>query len=562
MTNINKNIRFYQPNDPYYYQVDNLPLVDLLNNDITLENRLSELEQSVNAVITGGTQGTITLGSISDLKAYVEPLDGDIDNFGRIYVRPGKFNCRMQLPATRESGWRMMRDDDNFFNNTNFNGTGGLISTNTEADFVRETKGLARTAIVEFYQTSTGTDKFIEVPSFDASEFNSASPPAERLDLIYIKGSKSLDTRYESTNIPEASLGIIRGAYFRTDAAAGLKGNGPRFDNPVARLSGKVTGMSNAQIPAGTNLPNFGSVPLPDDLVNFAWHKTTLDTLDSTLMNQQVETQAAFCLPVAYVRVPAGYTQGQSIDPSNVVDIRPFFRTAELTYNERAAIASAVRPNGSNPFVTRTALDAELAALTNGSSENSNRIEILTGQVEVVQVEVNDIKNDLYGTGTLETPTSKNFEGRIINLEAGSTGGGGSGAGHKVHMFSFPVAIAGGSTAIFGTNFPAYHSIGPLVLPSHQNKVVAGLFTVRSEPLAGLAQSLALRIGATSTDFLISEAIAIPNMSFQPKHYHSFQCAVDEGGSGSSYYAVFRTTTAGVDGHVFTLWCTGYIYEG
>ena len=209
MANINKNIRFYQPNDPYYYQVDNLPLVDLLNNDIALENRLTELEQSVNTVVTGGTQGSITLGSISDLKAYVEPVTGDIDKFGRIYVRPGKFNCRMQLPATRESGWRMMRDADNFFNNTNFNGTGGLASTSTEDDFVRRTKGLARTAIVEFYPDSSGFDKFIEIPSFDADEFNSSSPPAERLDLIYIKGSKALDTRYESgsVSIPEASIG-------------------------------------------------------------------------------------------------------------------------------------------------------------------------------------------------------------------------------------------------------------------------------------------------------------------------------------------------------------------
>ena len=321
-----------------------------------------------------------------------------------------------------------------------------------------------------------------------------------------------------------------------------------------------MTGMSNAQIPAGTNLPNFGSVPMPDDLINFAWHKTSPDTLDSTLMNQQVETQAAFSLPIAYVRVPAGYTQGQSLDPSNVIDIRPFFRTAELTYSERAAVAAATMPNGDNPLITQLALDRALSSIIQDNNENNDTVATLEGELDVVQTEVNDIKNDLYGTGTSETASSKNFEGRILNLEASS---GAPTGGHKTRLLQFPVPIAGGSVGIFGTlNSPKIHGIGSHVLPQHQNKVVAGLFRVVAEPQVGVAGALNLRIGATSTDTLISNCVAIPNLSVQPEIYHSFPCKVNEVGSGSSYSATVRTATNGSDGHQFVLWLDGYIYEG
>ncbi len=38
VNDIKENIRFYKPNDPYFYEVDNLPLIDLLENDKTLKN--------------------------------------------------------------------------------------------------------------------------------------------------------------------------------------------------------------------------------------------------------------------------------------------------------------------------------------------------------------------------------------------------------------------------------------------------------------------------------------------------------------------------------------------
>ena len=40
---INENIRWYKANDPYYYEVDNLPLIDLVQNDKDLRDRLKQL---------------------------------------------------------------------------------------------------------------------------------------------------------------------------------------------------------------------------------------------------------------------------------------------------------------------------------------------------------------------------------------------------------------------------------------------------------------------------------------------------------------------------------------
>jgi hypothetical protein len=43
MVTVNENIRFYKPNDPYFYEVDNLPLIDLLENDKTLAAAINDI---------------------------------------------------------------------------------------------------------------------------------------------------------------------------------------------------------------------------------------------------------------------------------------------------------------------------------------------------------------------------------------------------------------------------------------------------------------------------------------------------------------------------------------
>jgi len=83
-------------------------------------------------------------------------------------------------------------------------------------------------------------------------------------------------------------------------------------------------------------------------------------------------------LPVAYVVVRRG---AQFIAPEDIIDIRPFFRTAELAYNERSGIAAANPPlSMANPAVGKTELGnsmtklkEEIVSLIPGEFEESLR---------------------------------------------------------------------------------------------------------------------------------------------------------------------------------------------
>jgi hypothetical protein len=323
----------------------------------------------------------------------------------------------------------MMRDDDADFNNT----TNPLNTTSLQDDFVRYTKGIGRTSVVDFVANEDGTDKSVVIQSFDSSEFNSAQAPVERMDLVYIKASNALDTDLRAQGVPLASVGIVKGAYFRTDPAAGIQANGSRFESDISRLAGRITGMAGASTPRA-----FGSVPSPEDLTNFAWHHNQLTsptqgTWDDIITNQ-TSIQAGFNIPVAYVRVPQGYTEGQPIDVENIIDIRPFFRTAELSYNERAAILASSRPNGSNPFVT----ESRLVYLTDILS---TQISQLSGQINAI----NGILDD--------------HEQRITNLEQGmGSGGGGSGGGGSGGGGSGPTVGAVGAFKFLATPYAVFYN--------------------------------------------------------------------------------------------------------
>jgi hypothetical protein len=505
METINTQIRYYQPNDPYYWEVDNLPLTDLLNNDIVLQERLKTIEDTISGF--GNTsKGAFGLNSISDLKAWTEPVSGTPSNFGKVFVGAGKFVSRVQLPATRESGWRMMRDDDEVFNNQSFKNPRDLASVldttdGMRAEFVRATKGVARTAVCEFYPNVDGTDKSISIDAFDPEDFNNASPPIERLDLIYIKGCRPLDTNYNNHGITENHIGVVKGAYFRTDAAAAeAHKRGPRNLDILERFSGRTTGMAQAEIPVGLQLSGFGTIPMPDDLLNFAWHRDSniFDESDpshgdvvvpfSRIEAEQISTQAAFCLPIAYVRVPSSHTTGAPINPANVIDIRPFLRTAELSYSERAAIANSRRPSGSNPFVTNSemrditgGLTQDLTSLWAQVNSNTGRIESAEYSISSLGVSVTQLGVDVSGTGTTVTPTSLNHEGRIASLEI-NTGNGITIAVEK-HKFSnpqHPVFVNKTANVLGSDTSPFTWDITQAIGAGDRENVVAVMFRVTS----------------------------------------------------------------------------------
>ena len=523
MADIKRKIRFYQPNDPYYWEVDNLPLTDLLDNDLILEERLKTLEDSLSAGDSDGTlggggggggtagggdailSGTISLGSITDLKGFSEPFTGNPGRHGKVFVNPGKFVARVQLPATRQNGSGMMRDHCTYFNNEDIYGAGGLDSTDSNTqDFVRESRGVARTALIEFLSTAGGAARGIDIPSFDDSDFNGGDPTLERLDLVYIRGEKPLDCQgdaattpsdYVQNALPQARLGIIKGAYFRTVPVGGTNSNGPRFTDGVDRTSGRTIGMANADMPVDTLLPNFGTVPMPDDLVNFAWHRNydtqTQDLSIQQLATKQIEYQAGFAIPVAYVRVPRSYREGDAIDPLNVIDIRPFIRSTELDYNERAAIAAAVAPNGHNYFITKfnlqneytIPLDTRLGIVESTLNGVQDAVLHNTSRIGINEGDIGNLDWAVSGTGATSEIVLGPHEARIRSLETSAAGGAGPlgisiDTEHTAWLPESTVFYRYGTAAQIGTQSnPTVHSLTSYVPASHRDKVVSVFLT-------------------------------------------------------------------------------------
>jgi len=98
----------------------------------------------------------------------------------------------------------------------------------------------------------------------------------------------------------------------------------------------------------------FGNFPSPDDLMNLAPY------LANELNGQKAPALIGqSVLPLAYVFVRKGAT---NITTDDILDIRPFFRTAELAYNERAGLAAANPPTSlANPVVTDSDLSNRLS---------------------------------------------------------------------------------------------------------------------------------------------------------------------------------------------------------
>lgn len=72
-------IRLFKSNDPYYWEVDDLPLQQLQENDRFLKDQIEGL----------GNSGNIDRSNFTELKPYV----GGSDNV--IHVKPGRFTARV-----------------------------------------------------------------------------------------------------------------------------------------------------------------------------------------------------------------------------------------------------------------------------------------------------------------------------------------------------------------------------------------------------------------------------------------------------------------------------------
>ena len=241
-----------------------------------------------------------------------------------------------------------------------------------ESNFIKRWRGATRTSVVDVAETLE-----IEIPKFDAEEFfyfdtNGDKQTVEsnqRIDLLFIY-SKPVDE--SETTIPSYSngsprtltkptLGIVKGAGLGVNRKTGTSPKDAVNLQPldgvtlmVPNSSDELADNTGFQTSAGVAIR--GSFPSPDDLMNLApLLSENLSTTSVALIGQSI-------LPVAYVVVKkdAGLNSQANaiITNDDVIDIRPFFRTTELAYNERAGIAAATpQVSIANPVVTEAHLE-------------------------------------------------------------------------------------------------------------------------------------------------------------------------------------------------------------
>jgi hypothetical protein len=269
-----------------------------------------------------------------------------------------------------------------------------------EAEFIRRWRGAIRTSIVDVPE-----ELVVPVPDFDSNDFfytdeagtRQSLAANQRIDLLFIY-SKAVDA--ESTTIPsfdangsptvltEPALGILKGAGIGISRETAS--NDENADDRVSlqTLDGTPIMLAHPGDENGNNTGFTteagvikGSFPSPDDLMNLA-----------PLLSEQLETDAfqligQSILPVAYIRVQSpGGPIADLITDEDVIDIRPFFRTTELAYNERAGIAAATpQISIANPVVSEANLEKvrkEVVATFDG------RISNIEGSLGVVEEEI------------------------------------------------------------------------------------------------------------------------------------------------------------------------------
>lgn len=274
------------------------------------------------------------------------------------------------------------------------NAVGMAPETQVASQFTKFWRGITRISIVD-----VPNELEIEVPEFNLSDFDyidengvrrQRSEAEIRIDMVFIY-SKPIDASSvkvvdsKNTNkfrhITQPELGLVRGAGIilnksippRTSAfilgqqdSSGVDENGNSMIlASVADAENTAGGFQSSGI--------YGSFPSPDDLMNIApMISEILEDSDPLLVGQSI-------LPVAYVIVRK--TADKNVDGINIItstdliDIRPFFRTAELSYNERAGIAASIpQLSISNPVVSKLELKHTVRSIVDDYTSKVNGI--------------------------------------------------------------------------------------------------------------------------------------------------------------------------------------------
>ena len=284
----------------------------------------------------------------------------------------------------------------------------------------RQWRGVARTAVVDVPEELTidvtpfdKNDYFYMQGLDDEGPVVLLDPPSYRMDLLFIY-SKTVDqtqtfiNKFEGgpsgneggpetcgecsnpTKLTKATLGIVKGAGLGMNydrAVNGAKkfvtlgvnpdlfpGDPPsKFTNDVQQDSdgnwimlGNKADEDNTsngfKLGPYTKIEAHGSFPSPEDLLNLS------PNLQEEQEKNSWELVGQTILPVAYIMVPnpdkvSGLTTNETSQTNltnhYLLDIRPFFRTAELAFNERSGIAAAIpQLSYANPAVGELQLRA------------------------------------------------------------------------------------------------------------------------------------------------------------------------------------------------------------
>lgn len=384
---INEDIRFYLPADPYYYQVDNLPLEDLVLNDRRLQEQIDEMN-------AGDQSTTINRDGFNELRPYI-----DTALPGQVVVKPGSFLGRAQ--RTSDNGLPGMTGDRNNngiweMNTPPTKDYDSYSVSNPPNDYGPE-NFVGRTALYQFLGGN------IMLDSFDFNDFGqmndgtNRTAPLARIDLVGITTvNGAFDDPYMDGNGTTAimtgtgypQLAVIKGAGM-------VDGNATKREIVVGERYITVGTAQEHLNDYGRDLegnivpnPTFGTIPSPDDAINICMTRGDMDEAMHDFADRN--KNETFFLPLAYVYVPQSHIEGNPIPPSYVRDIRPFFRTAELTLAERQAVANSIEPSVHNPLVTEKTQTNTFTAEVNrrqGALPLQEQLDDVQGQVNSVTVE-------------------------------------------------------------------------------------------------------------------------------------------------------------------------------
>lgn len=328
-------------------------------------------------------------------RAFVYPTR-DTDNALQDYNNVSNYDFEVMVP--HQSVWTWL----NHSNNTQTQRLillGGPQDRNVQqygdAIWVKRWRGVARTAVVDIPE-----ELEIEIPPFNINDFsyidaNGNKQPVDnqdsiqnRIDLLFVY-SKPVDTSAVTIQgsaegnkkITKATLGLLKGAGAMVDLTQ------KNVYEVKPQTNTEQTGLYDGSYPEMLADPNdqndtnngfkaegvYGSFPSPDDLLNVT------PLLSDQLESEHPSLVGQTILPLAYIvrrkTSPLDGAGKQKVLSSDILDIRPFFRTAELSYNERAGIAAAMPSiSPANPVVGRMELDDSLNAVKNTIDNIRTRI--------------------------------------------------------------------------------------------------------------------------------------------------------------------------------------------